>query len=342
MLISGTSFGSVISICFFEYIYKTYEISSILCLGVFGRRPNNKMNKLKFVTISIIMLLLLSMASPSMNVFAGPLAAASDPGLGTAASASILATTGVTNSGTSSTNADVDVSPFSQVQPVGLLVGGAFHSADGVAAGVLADATAAGLNILGQPLTSNQGPALDGLTLVSGVYDIGAGRLNGGVLTLNGPGVYIFRASSDFVTSGTVSLINGARACDVYWRVDSLATINGSSFVGTIIAGTGVHFGDSVTLDGRALAINGDVTLLNDTITGPTCAVAPTAVAPTAVPEETTTTNNNTTTKVKALPNTGGAPIRDDSFPWSLALIGGIGTVALVLGVRKYLRTNKQ
>ena len=74
------------------------------------------------------------------------------------------------------TSMDVDVSPLSQVQPVGLLVGGAFHSADGVAAGGLSDATAAGLNIMGQPLTSNQGPALDGLTLVAGVYDIGAGR----------------------------------------------------------------------------------------------------------------------------------------------------------------------
>ncbi len=334
------------------------------------------MNKPKVLTISIILLMLLALAGPSLNVSARPLAAASNPGLGTAANASILATTGVTNVGASSTNADVDVSPLLQVQPVGLLVGGAFHSADGAAAGVLADATAAKLNMGGQPLTSNQGPALDGLTLVSGVYDIGAGRLNGGVLTLDGPGFYIFRASSDFISSGSIVFKNGARACDLYWSVASLTTVNGSSFAGTIIAGTGVHFGDSVTLDGRALAINGDVTLINDTITGPSCA----APVPTNTPTATNTALPATQTAIAAtntalpatfaptwtaiaaatqtaiavtliatatrvpvvvgLPNTGGAPIRNEDFPWSLVIVGSFSAIALVLGVRAYRRTH--
>jgi hypothetical protein len=66
----------------------------------------------------------------------------------------------------------------------------------------------------------------------------------------------------------------------VYWQVNTLATINGSSFTGTIIAGTGVHFGDSVALDGRALALGGDVTLLNNTISGPACATPPSVPTP--------------------------------------------------------------
>jgi hypothetical protein len=81
--------------------------------------------------------------------------------------------------------------------------------------------------------------------------------------------------TSDLISSGSIVLTNGARACDVYWQVNTLASINGSSFAGTIIAGTGVHFGNGVALDGRALALGGDVTLLNNTISGPTCAALP-------------------------------------------------------------------
>jgi len=165
------------------------------------------------------------------------------------------------------------------------MVGGSITSSDGVAPStatlnptVQANLSTTNDNIAGQAATDSIGPVLDGLTLTPGVYDIGAGRLNGGVLTLDGAGVYILRASSDLVSSGTISLTNGARACDVFWKVNTLATINGSSFVGTIIAGTGVHFGANVTLDGRALALGGDVTLLNDTISGPTCAAVPVPV----------------------------------------------------------------
>ena len=334
-----------------------------------------KSSQVKYLTISVILLVLFSLASPSFDVSAAHLLAATDPGLGTAANASIISTALLTNAGSSSTDRDVDVSPLSQVQPAGLLVGGTFHSADGVAAGALADAGTADGNMTGQPLTSNQGPVLDGLTLVSGVYDIGAGQLNGGVLTLDGPGIYIFRASSSFISSGSINFINGARPCDLYWHVSSLATINGSSFAGTIIAGTGVHFGNSVTLDGRALAINGDVTLINDTITGPSCAAPP---PPTATPTVTATATATATPTVTPtgptptptvtptgptptptvtpkgstptphhgpsatphinLPNTGGGPIRREDFPWSLVIGAGLSAIALGLGIRAYRR----
>ena len=306
------------------------------------------MHKLKVPPVSIVLVLaLLLAAGPSMNVFAQPLGA-TDPGLGTAANASILSATLLTNTGSSSTNIDVDVYPLAQVAPVGLLIGGAFHSADGVAQQVQADALAADLNMLGQALTSNQGPALDGLTLVPGVYDIGAGQLNGGVLTLDGPGIYIFRASSSLVSSGSINFINGARACDLYWHVQTLATINGSSFAGTIIAGSGIHFGNSVTLDGRALAIGGDVTLINNTITGPSCAAVTPIDTPVGTPVGTAVVGISTTTvvptteqetTVRALPNTGGAPIRNEEFPWSLVIIGGFTTIALVFGIRTFRRT---
>jgi hypothetical protein len=196
--------------------------------------------------------------------------AATAPGLGAAASFSVLGATSVTSDPISTLSGDLGVSPGTSIKG-SYNVGGATHNNDSTAIQAQADLETAHGAIMAQGSDGSIGPALDGLTLTPGVYDIGAGRLNGGVLTLNGAGVYIFRASSDFVTSGTVSLINGATACNVFWDVTTLATVNGSTFVGTIIAGTGIHFGSGVTLDGRALARGGDVTLIGNTITGPTC-----------------------------------------------------------------------
>lgn len=213
---------------------------------------------------------------------AGPMAAlaATDPGLGAAATFSVLAQTAITGTATISGDVGLNSTGAGITALTTTNVAGTIYATNSVvpsegilAASVQANAsTAYTTNIPGQGATANIGPALDGLSLTPGVYDIGAGRLNGGVLTLNGPGTYIFRASSDFVSSGSINLINGARACDVFWRVETLATINGSSFVGTILAGTGVHFGANITLNGRALAIGGDVTMISDTISGPTCA----------------------------------------------------------------------
>jgi len=212
--------------------------------------------------------------------------AATDPGLGAAASFSIIGQTAITNVPTSVISGSVGLNAAG-TNYAGLNtseVAGTIYDTNGTGpdgatailpANVQANlSTAYTTNIPGQGTNGSIGPVLDGLTVTPGVWDIGAGRLNGGVLTLDGAGIYIFRATSDLISSGSINLTNGARACDVYWRVQTLATINGSSFTGTILAGTGVHFGANVTLNGRALAVGGDVTLISDTISGPTCAGA--------------------------------------------------------------------
>lgn len=233
-----------------------------------------KINKVSIVILSIAFIL--GMTGPTTTF------AATDPGLGAAATFSIVAQTAITGTGTISRDVGLNSTGAGITALTDAMVGGTIYSTDGISPGlailnpaVQANLSTANDNISGQGSTASIGPVLDGGTRTPGVYDIGAGRLNGGVLTLDGPGIYIFRASSDFVSSGSINLTNGARACDVYWKVNTLATINGSSFVGTIIAGTGVHFGSGVALDGRALALGGDVTLLNNTISGPTCATPP-------------------------------------------------------------------
>ena len=236
-----------------------------------------KINKISTVILSLA--LIFSITGPTTTF------AATDPGLGAAATFSIVAQTAITGTGTISGDVGLNSTGAGITALTDAMVGGTIYSTDGVApstaildSAVQANLSSANDDISGQGSTASIGPVLDGETRTAGVYDIGAGRLNGGVLTLDGPGIYIyiFRASSDFISSGSINLINGARACDVYWKVNTLANINGSSFVGTIIAGTGVHFGSDVTLNGRALALGGDVTLLNTTISGPTCATPPT------------------------------------------------------------------
>jgi hypothetical protein len=74
-----------------------------------------------------------------------------------------------------------------------------------------------------------------------------------------------------------IILINGAQAQNVYWYVGTAATINaagGGTMVGTIIASAGVTFSTAgnaavTTLNGRALALNASVTMVNTVINVP-------------------------------------------------------------------------
>jgi hypothetical protein len=158
------------------------------------------------------------------------------------------------------------------------------------------------------------------------VYTVPGVSLLPGVLTLNGPGVFIF-LTDGLTFSGSVSLINGADPCNVFWRDASSVGITGGSFVGTIIAVTSITMGTGATMSGRAIARNGAVTLDTNTITNPVCVTTTT----TGGEEE----EDNT---VRGLPNTGGAPIQNGDFPWSLAILGGISAIALGLGLRAYRR----
>ena len=107
------------------------------------------------------------------------------------------------------------------------------------------DLTTAYLDAAGRPLNATTTADLTGLTLVGGVY---AGPSKSplslaGTLVLDGEGdpnsVFIFQTDSTLITgsSSTVSLINGAQECNVFWQVGSSATLGtGSVFAGNILA----------------------------------------------------------------------------------------------------------
>ena len=219
---------------------------------------------------------------------AGPAAV----GLGTADSFAVLAGTGITNKGVSTITGDVG--SFSNPAETGFAacpaancvnLTGTNHAGDLVTQGAKADLKTAYDDAAGRtPFTAVAAGHLNGLKLVGGVYNAGGFTLDlTGTLTLDGQNdpnsVWIFQATSDLIaaTSSSVKLINGASSCNVFWQVTSSATLKSSStFMGTILALQSITIGSGVTVQGRALARNGDVTLIGDKIAD-TCLIAPIA-----------------------------------------------------------------
>ena len=217
----------------------------------------------------------------AVATFAGVASAAQPPvGLGTANSFAVLAGSSVTNTGPTVINGDLGVSPGTSVTgfPAGK-VNGRIYIADAVAAQAKSDLQVAYDDAAGRMPRNAVAADLGGATLVPGVYNQPAALGLTGTLTLDAQGdpdaVFIFQVGSSLTTaSGSrVMLINGAQSCNVFWQVGSSATLGTSTrFAGTILALQSISMNDDVTVDGRALARNGAVTLINDTVTVSRCA----------------------------------------------------------------------
>jgi hypothetical protein len=111
-------------------------------------------------------------------------------------------------------------------------------------------------------------------TLNAGIYFMpGAASLNLG-LTLNAQGssnaVFIFKTPTAVAYAFTanpnskIHLINGAKACNVFWLVSGAVNMGvGVTMRGTIVSGGAISMGAQDTLEGRALTINGAITVSN-------------------------------------------------------------------------------
>jgi type VI secretion system secreted protein VgrG len=251
-----------------------------------------------------------------------------------------LAGTTVTNTGSSTISGDLGVDPGSAVTgfPPGIVEPpSTTYAADSVALGAQNDLTTAYSQAAGEGPPTPEGADLTGLTLAPGVYDTSSDGALGltGALTLNAEGdpnaVFIFQTGSTLTagTSSTVSLIGGASACNVFWQVGSSATLNGPTFVGTVMALTTITLGSGVTVDGRVLARNGDVTLIDDTINASVCSTTPTPT-PTTTPTPTPTTTPTPTPSPTTTPGTRvpvpatGAGGTSGFGGGSLLLLGGL------------------
>jgi hypothetical protein len=119
---------------------------------------------------------------------------------------------------------------------------------------------------------------IGGETLAPGVYKTTSAQPSLGItgtLTLSGNGTYIFQIVSTLTTAANnsdVILSGGALPQDVFWQVGSSATLGTTTtFAGTIMAQASVSLDTGATLNGRALARTGGVTLLDDQVNVPPC-----------------------------------------------------------------------
>jgi LPXTG-motif cell wall-anchored protein len=253
--------------------------------------------------------------------------------LGTAESFAVLGGQSVTNTGPTVVWGDVGVAPGAAITgfPPGIFLGTA-HSADAVAFQAQADVVTAYNNAAGQAPDALLPPDAGGLTLVGGVYNASSSLGLTGTLTLDAQGdpdtVWVFQVGSTLTTASgsSVSLINGAQACNVFWQIGSSATLGtASTFVGTVLALTSITATTAATIDGRLLARNGSVTLDTNTLTNSACLVVPppttstTAVTTPSTVDTggsttidaggTTTPGGGGTTTPGAVPTTVGPPI---------------------------------
>jgi hypothetical protein len=201
--------------------------------------------------------------------------------LGSAAEFEILAGTTVTSTGgTVISGGDLGLSPGSAVTgfPPGQLVSPAvMYLTDAIAAQAEQDLTVAYNDAAGLPGGATLPGNLAGLTFTPGLYtNATTVMLTTGTVTLDAQGnsnaVFIFQVGSSLTTIGgtQVVLAGGAQAKNVFWQVGSSATLGTTSiFQGTIMALTSITLDDGAVLDGRALAINGAVTLDNNAVSAP-------------------------------------------------------------------------
>ncbi|MEU2978678.1 ice-binding family protein, partial [Streptomyces hirsutus] len=224
--------------------------------------------------------------------------------LGTAESFAVLAGASITNTGPSVITGDIGVSPGTSITgfPPGV-VNGTQHVADAVALQAQSDLVTAYNTAAGEATDSALPPDAGGLTLVPGVYTASSTLGLTGTLTLDAQGdpdaVWVIQVGSSLTTASAsqVLLINGASPCNVFWQIGSSATLGTSStFVGSILALTSITVTTGTSIDGRALARNGSVTLDTNRITLPMCAGGTTGTTTAGTTGTTTAGTTGTTT----------------------------------------------
>lgn len=219
-------------------------------------------------------------------------------GLATTSQFGVLAGSGITNVG-AGTTIDGDVGSYETPAVTGLLetqVDGEIRRSDlnpgdeSIMVTAKDDLVAAYLDAADSDELAE--PDLDetelgGKTLTAGIYQNATLGLTG-TLTLDGgnddgtpsDSVFVIKTRSGgsegstltTASDSSVVLTGGAQACNVFWQVGSSATFGArTEFVGTVMALTSISAESGATFEGRLLARNGEVTLINNTISSPGC-----------------------------------------------------------------------
>jgi hypothetical protein len=207
--------------------------------------------------------------------------------LGSADSFAVLGGSAVSSTGNTDVNGNLGVSPGTSITgfPPGTVTGTQFSGAGSAAGPAHTDAAAAYTALAGETSGSDlTGQNLGGLTLTPGVYRFGTLADLTGMLTLNALGNpnarfdFLIGSALTTASSSSVVLLNGAQANNVYWQIGTSATLGvDSSFAGSVLADQSITLQTRASLSGRALAINGAVTLDSNAITVLTAVPEPAA-----------------------------------------------------------------
>lgn len=216
------------------------------------------MRKYLLVALSAVCLLLMS------DVIFGQA-----PNLGTAAGFVLFSSNGaVSNTGISQITGNVGTNSGSSTAFGN--VNGVMHDNDGASAQCSADLLVAYHQL--DTSTAKFFPSNllgNGDTLIAGVYSTTSATTLNLNLTLNAKGnsnaVFIFKIGGSFSTnpSAKIHLINGAMACNVFWKIEGLVSLAAGTFMrGTIIANNAaININTGDTIEGRALTTNGAITI---------------------------------------------------------------------------------
>jgi len=223
----------------------------------------------KISQMLLVLTLLVVMIPPSISI-----AADAPINMGTAEDFAILAGQTVTNTGTTTINGNVGISPGSAFTRGPAIINGTVHIDDAIAIQAKDDLTTAFKNAAERSPKITIPSELGGSTLKPGYYVSESGKFElTGTLTLDAEGdsnaVFVFVTSSTLITatSSQVKFINGADKSQVFWNVGSSATLGITShFEGTIMAMESITLTTGATINGALLARNGAVTLDSNTI----------------------------------------------------------------------------
>ena len=202
-------------------------------------------------------------------LFAAQFSFAESPDLGSAAGYVLFSSDGaVSNSGITHLTGNVGTNNGSSTAFGN--VDGVMHDNDGASALCAGDLLIAYGQLDAAIPAFFPAPLLgNGQLLNAGIYSISETTTLDNVLTLDGQGnanaEFIFKIGGAFSTGAfsQVLLVNGAKACNVFWKVEGLVSLaTGTKMVGTIIANNAaINMYTGVELEGRALSTTGAVTV---------------------------------------------------------------------------------
>ena len=192
----------------------------------------------------------------------------------------ILAGSSITSTGATNITGDIGLSPGSSIGgfPPGIL-NGAQHINDVISDQAKLDLTAAYNDAAGRTSTDivTLSGNIGGLTLTPGLYKSTSSlAISSGDLTFDAKGnaeaIFIIQIATTLTTTSgrKVILSGGALVSNIYWQVGSSATFGTTSvFKGTVMAMQSIKLNTGATLEGRALARTGAITMAGNTIVNP-------------------------------------------------------------------------